>query len=530
MWLRKFRGDLYFRFQFTVTLAIFTVFMGLFLAYSFYKQSTLRDEFRNIIEIESLNILSTHQEDRKRYDFHTLQRYLQNIPHVESVALFDKKCQLLNTTFLSRFISYQCKKKQSKLIEVQYFDVISPIGYVVFVPNLPKLNPLELFVGFVFSILIGFFASYIVTQAWRHFVYNPLHSEINQIAKGESPELQELGILGDQIKFLIEKSNLQERAMAKTKFNEERAKTVLKIAHDILSPLNLLKKDTNLDNLSNLSKRAIKDLYAIAYELLPEKKGITQTQFSILELIQDAISQAASSVQTAKDPILNVFQDFTITSSRPHLMRTLTNLIKNAFEVEPDNKAIHIEAKVITKSLVFSITDHGPGFNSNMSLISTKATGSGLGISSAKASIGELGGKLDFHSSSSGTTVTITLPLNLSVDFAKRQIVLIEDDKYIIQNWIFEANKAGIKLRVINHADFDILDNEVVYYDRMIQGIDISSRMENLITQGVEAYSISAIDNPNGKTPPWLTTPPIQTHDAYWPHATHSTYEFRPLN
>ena len=508
MLLLKFRNNLYFRFQFVVTSAIFFLCFLLFISYSLYKQASLKDEIKLIIENEATNIISTHQEERKRRDFHTLQRYLQQIPHVETAILFDKNCKLLNTTFLRDFQSLNCDRIPKKFISIAFQDVISPIGRLVVHPKYPSYSVFEFFLGFLSSVVLGLFSSWFISLAWRKFVYAPLHTELEDLSNGKTPQIQELGEIGIQIRSLIYQSNNTERIVERAKYKEEKAQQALKIAHDLISPINLIQKDINLIQLSTSSRRAIQDLQSIAYSLLPEKNGFQKSSFQLTDLIKDAIDQASSNFANLNCPIFDNQIDITIVSSRVHLLRALTNIIKNAMEVEPANSNVIVRTYVLNGKVHIDVIDHGTGFDTNNINGSTKVTGSGLGISSAKSSLLKLSGDLDYISTPEGTLARISLPLATDIDFFSNQIVLIEDDKYVIQNWVNEANKIGVKLRVFNTSNFDISLDEIVYYDRFLDGVDIDPKVQALISKGVKAYSISAIDNPNGKTPPWLTTPP----------------------
>jgi signal transduction histidine kinase len=505
----KFKNNLYFRFQFVVTSAIFFLCFLLFISYALYKQASLKDEIKLIIQNEATNILSTHQEERKRRDFHTLQRYLQQIPHVETAILYDKDCKLLNTTFLSDFQNLTCNRISKKFISIIFQDVISPIGRLVVHPKYPSYSIFEFFLGFLSSIGLGFFSSWFISLAWRKFVYTPLHTELDDLSNGKTPQIQELGEIGIQIRSLINQANNTERIVERAKFKEEKAQQALKIAHDLISPINLIQNDSNLSHLAKSSRRAIEDLQSIAYSLLPEKNGFQKSSFSLTELIKDAIDQASSNFINLNIPIVEIQNDIFIVSSRIHLLRSLTNIVKNAIEVEPANSCVLVKTYVLNGKVLIDVIDHGTGFDPNKVNGSSKLTGSGLGISSAKSSLLKLSGDLEYISSPEGTLARISLPLSTEMDFYSNQIVLIEDDKYVIQNWVNEAKKNGIKLRVYNNPNFDISSDEIVYYDRFLDGVDIDPKVQALISTGIKAYSISAIDNPNGKTPPWLTTPPV---------------------
>ena len=121
------------------------------------------------------------------------------------------------------------------------------------------------------------------------------------------------------------------------------------------------------------------------------------------------------------------------TIDRTLFARALTNIIENAIHAMPAGGRLGItthaaapqsgvpgphSAILTPQSLVVEITDSGVGMDQEaLSKIfepyfSTKATGTGLGLTIAKRNVELIGGTIDVRSErGAGTTVTITLPL-----------------------------------------------------------------------------------------------------------------------
>jgi signal transduction histidine kinase len=101
--------------------------------------------------------------------------------------------------------------------------------------------------------------------------------------------------------------------------------------------------------------------------------------------------------------------------------RALTNVIENALHAMPGNGWLVIATRQSRvdgrESVVVEIADTGVGMDRDAltkifePYFSTKATGTGLGLTIAKRNVELIGGRIDVRSErGAGTTVTITLP------------------------------------------------------------------------------------------------------------------------
>lgn len=111
-------------------------------------------------------------------------------------------------------------------------------------------------------------------------------------------------------------------------------------------------------------------------------------------------------------------QRLDVVGARDELERALVNLLMNAMEAMPQGGPIEIELVREGASAVVLIRDHGVGIASrNLGRIfqlhfTTKPTGSGIGLSTSRATIQAMGGELTLHSREGlGTTARIALPL-----------------------------------------------------------------------------------------------------------------------
>jgi signal transduction histidine kinase len=100
------------------------------------------------------------------------------------------------------------------------------------------------------------------------------------------------------------------------------------------------------------------------------------------------------------------------------LSRALTNMIENALHAMPGGGTLAISAQASAGAIRLSVADTGTGMDREAlrrifePYFSTKATGTGLGLTIAKRNIELNGGTIDVQSAPGvGTTVNITLPI-----------------------------------------------------------------------------------------------------------------------
>ena len=107
----------------------------------------------------------------------------------------------------------------------------------------------------------------------------------------------------------------------------------------------------------------------------------------------------------------------TVVVDRVLLARALTNMIENALHAMPGRGTLTIKAVAGPSSIRLTVADTGTGMDPEAlrrifePYFSTKATGTGLGLTIAKRNVELNGGQIYVQSSlGKGTTVTIELP------------------------------------------------------------------------------------------------------------------------
>jgi signal transduction histidine kinase len=106
-----------------------------------------------------------------------------------------------------------------------------------------------------------------------------------------------------------------------------------------------------------------------------------------------------------------------VVADRVLLARALTNIIENALHAMPGNGSLTVKAEAGLSTVRLSVSDTGTGMDPEAlrrifePYFSTKATGTGLGLTIAKRNVELVGGTISVQSAQGqGTTVTIELP------------------------------------------------------------------------------------------------------------------------
>ena len=509
MLLLNIKNNIQGRFQISVLLTMFCIsFLSSFSLIT-YNSIEKRSENDSDIERDVSLILANNKESRQSGNYISIQRLLLNINHIKDVVLYDSQCEELTPSIFSSSSSNVCSTKKSDEILISYPDVLSKIKFVKVKTDYQLIEAAQVITIFIASIFISILTYFLLIYFWRRFVYLPLKYELAQTKIGQLSNLTELGDLGRQMSELISHANRSQMIIERANIKEQMATNALKIAHDLLTPINFLQNDHSTKLLGAPSLQAINDIRQIALGLLPEKGGIKFSCISIFDLIRDCISQVVSSFLDIEQPVLETEANIYIFSSRIHLSRTLKNIIKNAIEASPRGTAVKVRYQITDNNISIEILNVGSGFILNEKTETTKIDGSGLGISSSLTNLSLIKGSLRYSSEDNHTRASILLPISYDDFSTNKKYVLIEDDKYICEYWRKSAEKSKRNLKILSTTEFELSRDETIFYDRFICGTDISNSIENLVREGYRAYSISAIDSSHAKVPPWeLLTPP----------------------
>ena len=96
----------------------------------------------------------------------------------------------------------------------------------------------------------------------------------------------------------------------------------------------------------------------------------------------------------------------------------MLNLVDNALKYSPSDVPVHVIVEEEVSTVSITVADNGPGVTADVlpGLFSAYATdphrtdGTGLGLHSVRALVGELGGRVGYSRHSDWTRFTVTLP------------------------------------------------------------------------------------------------------------------------
>jgi signal transduction histidine kinase len=181
--------------------------------------------------------------------------------------------------------------------------------------------------------------------------------------------------------------------------------------------LDYVTKSTNalLALTNNILDLATIDAGAMKLELGPVNIG--KAIEAAAEGIQDRIATDRIQLKLDVDPDIGHF-----IGDERRVVQVLYNLLANAVGFSPQDASVGLSAKRTDHSVIFTVTDSGPGIppdlkNKVFDLFESHSNGSrhrgaGLGLSLVKSFVELHGGKVDFPVAGKGTTVRCEFPLD----------------------------------------------------------------------------------------------------------------------
>ena len=299
--------------------------------------------------------------------------------------------------------------------------------------------------GFVLFSLLGAALGYWMAERIADPV-NRLTRATRRIARGDldmrvaATSSDELGRLVQDFNQMAADLKRQRAELERTQRLEAWADMARQVAHDIKNPLTPIQLSAEhaqrvnvdrggplspvLDECVNVILGQVKLLRQISAEFSsfassptprPER---TELQTLIAEVVEPYRTGLVNRVTIAVDAPPRLPP---VTIDRTLFARALTNIIENALHAMPGGGRLSIAARPESgdrPSIVVEIVDTGVGMDNEAvnrifePYFSTKATGTGLGLTIAKRNIELIGGTIAVRSERGvGTTVTITLPI-----------------------------------------------------------------------------------------------------------------------
>ena len=291
-------------------------------------------------------------------------------------------------------------------------------------------------------ILLSFVVIFIVIRSiWVHKQHHYALSIKNSQLEKQKEELEE-----QKEELVSLNRQLEEATQSKLVF-------FTNVSHDLRTPLTLisepvnqLSKSSNLtDNQKSLIKIAeknIKILRRLINQILDFRKY--ENNRLELNLVEVDIARAIADWVSAFEPVARqrhieltsrLEQSMVMAVDVEKIERVFFNLVSNAFKYSPDNSKIEVECLIRDEMAEITVRDTGKGisnedvknvFDRFFQVDKVHPTGSGIGLSLAKAFVEMHGGKITVESKLGvGSTFSVTLPIRHVAEKPVENVVTI---------------------------------------------------------------------------------------------------------
>lgn len=355
------------------------------------------------------------------------------------------------TEFYERLVEQKIPGSGSQVLRAR-FNFITDMG--------PIWSSLSLALILVFC---GFYFIQTAQNRIKKDLFDPI---LNKLLGNEDLEIKELTDLRSTIQEAKDLEAQKAVTMAVQENNQQ-------VAHDIRSPvesINALLKMIEIkdQDLKAALEKAVHRANSVANFLLKPEQKMTVTEksgFDFISIIQDIaiekrplFTDGQISVQAPK---------FLVGSSllpAESLSRILSNVVDNSIQACDHDRRIKIKLSHVNGFVEIAVQDSGRGISEEvLSRIGEKglshrpsshATGTGRGVYSAKKTLEEVGGQIQFSSLAGlGTTVLLKIPVTAVECLEKLDLVLIENEEVHRMTWKLWAKREGYGIQTFNSAE-----------------------------------------------------------------------------
>ncbi|MFY7992535.1 MAG: sensor histidine kinase [Bacteriovoracaceae bacterium] len=452
----------------TSIILIFSILLGLII-YGFWIQRG--EAALNIRKVDLVRIMSSQQEKIRIWASlgmkEAINLALNDIRKIDDISAVD-------VLELRREEFDELKENEKNLIIPEIYDRDVPY-FILIEISVADESKFPTFLAFSFLVCVFVFSITYFSMRFvlRKILYplSMLISDREELYTSESfDDISAEGEIGILIKKVID--NQKKRVSLESEKNNY--KIANQLAHDIRSPLEILKTIKSEFSLLPDSVRirallSISRIDEIAESLLSRhKKDVKKFQInkpeSLVDVLNDVISEKRIEYELNHSIIIkDLFVEkanrlFLSRVNRVILKGVLSNIINNSIEsfgyspgevelvLRSDSNFHHIYIK-----------DNGKGIPSELKEkifsygVSTKDNGNGLGLYNAKVDIEDMNGKIDVVSQPGiGTSFIISFPSFEEFEEKKedlKNIVLIDDDKLVQINWTYFCQEKSIPIR-----------------------------------------------------------------------------------
>lgn len=368
----------------------------------------------------------------------------------------------------------ECKNKGIVSKDGSYFyTILIGVDLADSIAVTKSINKTSVIVFIVF-LTVFIFAAYMVATRFVRKIKRLVHTietvELNNYLPHFSEDFgkDEIGYLASAFQNLLQRLINYQNELIESEKSKVNIKLAQQVAHDIRSPLEVLKGlKSELSGIPEEPRRlvrmSINRIEEIAYNLLKLNKPTSTNQEDeqcrseeILSLLESILTEKKFEYLNHKD--IDIIMNFDEKSYGlfskvipSALKRVISNLLNNAYDAIGNNPGtITVSLFGTGNSNLIQMTDTGCGIKENIKSnifangFSTKKTGNGLGLSGSREIISSFGGGISFESEiGKGTTFTISLPeseptcgfLQSIEAYQYEHIIILDDDNSFHEIW-----------------------------------------------------------------------------------------------
>lgn len=460
------------RIQIIIIFLILLSFVSIALITSLYFKNILRNSGEKEITSKVVALNNSLQNTlRKVYDTQTAHNIIENeIPKLSKIHNIELNfynnsgrgsTNELDVLPYYPFYTFNIEADMSPITrfneegEVQAFFPITTInqGTLGFLSlkNANKtgkhVEPLSDFLGTILNLYVFLFliAGAIAIAVSRSITkpLSTLSEKFNSIKVGQKNEIinwesdDEIGSLIANYNDMVQKLDLNIELLAKTERDSAWQEMAKQVAHEIKNPLTPMKLGLQYlqSAIGRHPERAEELIKRTSHTLLEQIDNLTEiaNAFSNLaslpqadndKIVLNEVVEAVHDLFRKRDDIdiqlAEPLEEIVVFADKGHLVRILNNIVKNAIQSIPQDKAGKIDIRLYKaqNNAIISVTDNGDGIPLNLRSkiftpkFTTKSSGSGLGLAIAKNMIESFNGHIYFDTTvGKGTTFFIEIPL-----------------------------------------------------------------------------------------------------------------------
>jgi signal transduction histidine kinase len=387
--------------------------------------------------------------------------------------------------------------------------------------NLLILTATIALLAVLYALIYQFFIGRILSPLYQFLRNLAKITEGNFIKQSADSRYSEINSLISSTNSIVEKlKSNQEQEIERVRI-ESVAKVATQAAHDIRSPLEVLKSlneemEFFPDSTRKRIQLSINRIEEITFYLLKKHKesvGLKPDFRSeeLLSILSSILTE--KTIEYGNHKGLEFKDNFSTDSygsfskiDRISFKSLISNLINNSIESFGNQKGlVKIELDSTSDKNIIRISDNGCGIpldvskNLFMKGFTTKKNGNGLGLYNAKQDIESVGGSINFSSEVGlGTTFTIILPKSeesptflKTIDVDKfNKIIVLDDDLAFHEVWVKRLKGLGIKIEhLYSVQDFlsryqglpksTLLLSDFELMDKQLDGIDLILKLNH---------------------------------------------------